>query len=198
MQLRQTAILIAILSVSAPVFAASSVNETAGSSTAGVQGQGGGSADLNTSRSGAAMSTQGGVSTDINTTQPSSPNRATSQDRATQRKSDRAKARSTAGSAAGSGNIGASSTNETAGASRAGVKGEGGGSVSADMGSNRPVRERSRNAAGGTGATGTAGGANVGAGAGVGVGVGAGGLGVGVDTGVGAGSGTGMNAGSRP
>ena len=91
MKFRHCVVLIAALGMSAPVFAqsssvrgtatgssnigASGTNETAGSSAAGVKAQGSGSADLNMNRPGAT-------------------NRATGQDRADQRRSNRAMERS--------------------------------------------------------------------------------------------------------
>ena len=193
MQLRKCAILIAALGLSAPVFAqsnisgsaagganigATSTNETAGASNAGVQGQGGGSADLNANR-------------------PGTLKRATGQDRADQRRSDRATGHARGSTDAGS-HIGASGINETNGNSRAGVKAQGSGSGNADMGANGG-RMRERNAtgntdatvSGGTGATRTPGasGAAAGANAGTGVDVGVGGTGLGVDTNLGIGAG---------
>lgn len=104
------------------------------------------------------------------------------------------------GAVTGGASVGASGTNETAGASSAGVSGQGSGS--ADLNTVRPslpnradqqrrtdrARDRSSNAGssmdattdGAAGATGSTGGAGVGVGTGIGVGVGAGGLGVGV------------------
>jgi len=134
-QLRKCAVVIAVLGLSAPAFAqtagtgtsvganigATGTNETAGTSSPGVKAQGSGSADLNTNR-------------------PSSPDRATGQERAEKRKSDSAKdsaSTGASGTAGAGGNIGATGTNETAGNSSAGVKAQGSGSGGADMGSNR-------------------------------------------------------------
>ena len=193
MQLRKCAILIAALGLSAPVLAqsnisgraatganigATSTNETGGTSRAGVQAQGSGSADLDADR-------------------PGTYNRAMEQDRANQRRSERAVSRPR-GTAGADPHIGASGTNETGGNSRAGVKAQGSGSGNADMGAHRG-RMRERNAAGnadatvsgGTGSTRSPGasGAAAGANAGAGVGVGVGGKGLGVDTNLGIGAG---------
>lgn len=167
MKLRKYAVVVAMLGLSAPVLAQSSgsgwphmssnmgptsANETAGASVAGSIGQGGGSADVNTSR-------------------PRSHNRATRQERANQRQSDRNQSGmgmgatsgsdrsqsgmgmgstsgsdrshsgmgmgSTSGTAGAGGNIGATGVNETAGNSSSGVKAQGSGTGGADMGSNR-------------------------------------------------------------
>jgi len=150
MQLRKSAILIAMLSLSAaPVFAQSA--GVAGSTAAGAE--------------------------------IGSPNRAMGQDRADQRKSDRAKGSAAArGRAAGDTHIGASGTNEPD--PNAGVKAEGSGG--AVIGPDRARSATGATSGSASGSTGPATSGGIGASTGIGAGVGVGGLGVGVGVDAGA------------